>query len=293
MNALSNITFDKSIRFNAAKRKSFNDLAKSTFDISFKTWFQSGYWSDRYAPYTFCLEDRVIANVSVNTIDTLWNGTSRRYLQIGTVMTDPEFRHRGLSRQLMEKVLEDHGDNCDAIYLYANDEVLDFYPKFGFVMESEFAASLPLNNGLACAKKLDLTQPSNVQILLEYYKKSNPYSMMPMLDNFELLMFHCQGPCSNAVFLAEEEQALVIAEQTGDTLYCFDIYCEKGLSLDDCLKSVAYPDVKNVTFGFALRDTAKSSLFRVQEEDTTLFVLKSKENIFAESKTMLPTLSHA
>lgn len=56
-------------------------------------------------------------------------------------MTDCEYRNKGISRKLMDKVLQDWKDKCDAIYLYANDSVLDFYPKFGFIKAKEYQYS--------------------------------------------------------------------------------------------------------------------------------------------------------
>ena len=47
-------------------------------------------------------------------------------------MTEQEYRHQGLSRVLPERVLTEWQSKCDLIYLFVNDEVLDFYPKFVF-----------------------------------------------------------------------------------------------------------------------------------------------------------------
>jgi len=59
------------------------------------------------------------------------------------------------------------------------------------------------------------------------------------------------------------------------------------------LSHAAFKGCKNVLFGFAVENAEDSALTLVQEEDTTLFVLQSKENIFADNKTMFPLLSHA
>lgn len=82
-----------------------------------------------------------MANVSVNIIDIEIQEQVKRYIQIGTVMTDCNYRNKGLSRKLMDKILQDWKDKCDAIYLYANDSVLDFYPKFGFIKAMEYQYS--------------------------------------------------------------------------------------------------------------------------------------------------------
>lgn len=72
-----------------------------------------------------------------NRIDTVWRGEALRLVQLGTVMTAPAHRGKGLARSLMEAVLDDWGRTCDGVYLYANGTVLEFYPKFGFVPARE------------------------------------------------------------------------------------------------------------------------------------------------------------
>ena len=61
--------------------------------------------------------------------------------QLGAVGVVPQWRGRGLQRQIMQSLLG-HVDEKDIVFLFANDTVLDFYPLFGFrrVIESVFAA---------------------------------------------------------------------------------------------------------------------------------------------------------
>lgn len=54
------------------------------------------------------------------------------FVQLGTVMTRPDLRKRGLGRFLMERVLEDWSCACQGIYLFANDSATGYYPRFGF-----------------------------------------------------------------------------------------------------------------------------------------------------------------
>ena len=131
-------TLVKQVRDNAPLRESFFALARRVFGLSFEEWHRAGWWTDRYVPYTMVYRDgSAAANVSVNRIDTVWRGEALRLVQLGTVMTAPEHRGKGLARSLMEAVLDDWGRTCDGVYLYANGTVLEFYPKFGFVPARE------------------------------------------------------------------------------------------------------------------------------------------------------------
>ena len=97
----------KQVRENSPLRKSFIDLAVKTFDLSFEEWYQQGYWTDAYIPYAFVERNKVIANASANIIDLRWQGEPRRYIQIGTVMTEPDHRNKGLAGQLIHHILQD------------------------------------------------------------------------------------------------------------------------------------------------------------------------------------------
>nr|WP_307897013.1 GNAT family N-acetyltransferase [Clostridium botulinum] len=126
-------------------RNSFNTLTEKTYGFNFKQWYEDGYWGDKYIPYSLLDGDNVVSNVSVNIIDFLILGEEKRYVQIGTVMTDEEYRGQGLCRTLMERVIKEWEDKCDLIYLFANDSVLDFYPKFGFDKCDEYQYAINKN----------------------------------------------------------------------------------------------------------------------------------------------------
>lgn len=123
---------------NDVLRSSFNNLTEKTYGFNFENWYENGCWRDLHIPYSLIYENKVVANVSVNIIDFLVLGEKKRYIQLGTVMTDKDYRNQGLCRKLMGIVLEEWENKCDMIYLFANDSVLDFYPKFGFVKSNEY-----------------------------------------------------------------------------------------------------------------------------------------------------------
>ena len=100
-----NYKLDKQIVHNDVLRNSFIDLAIKTFDLSFKEWYRKGYWTDAYIPYALVSNNKVIANASANIIDLVWQDEPRRYIQIGTVMTDVDSRDKGLAGERVNCVL--------------------------------------------------------------------------------------------------------------------------------------------------------------------------------------------
>ncbi len=90
------------------RRRMLNDLARHTFCIDFEDWVSGGWFNGDYIPYSLVENGRLLANIM--TFDQ--NGERRNYIQIGTVMTDEEYRGRGLARQLVGRILDDHS-GCD------------------------------------------------------------------------------------------------------------------------------------------------------------------------------------
>ena len=285
----------KQIRDNAALRRSFNALAKATFDISFETWYQDGFWSNSYIPYTFTEGDTVLAAAAVNRMDFLFQGKTRRYIQIGTVMTDSRYRNRGLSRRLITEILHDWQPRCDSIFLFANGTVLDFYPKFGFSVAQEFQhkKAVSKNRASAAARKLDLDKADDRELFARYSQKENPFATLQLLDRRGLTMFH-SAFWKDSIYYAASYDAVIVAEHDGGTLLCCDIFGGSGYNLDTVLSAVIRKETEAVHFGFTPKDTDGCSVEPFQDEDTTLFVLGGTENLFTGGRTlMFPLLSHA
>lgn len=173
-------------------------------------YYEAGYWTDKYLPYAIVDEGGVVANASVNIIDTVWHENPKRYIQIGTVMTKMAYRGKGLSRCIIEEILRDWRDKCDAVYLFANDTVLGFYPKFGFVKADEYQCTIPITSKGGNARKMDMSRQEDRDLLKKYYEKSNPFSALPMIDNYGLLMFYCSAFMKDWVFYCEELDAVEV-----------------------------------------------------------------------------------
>ncbi|MEB9735185.1 GNAT family N-acetyltransferase [Bacillus cereus] len=131
---------------NEKYKESFNDLAKHVFELDFKGWYDRGCWNDNYICYSYVDGDKVIANTSINKMNVISNGKEYKAIQLGTVMTHPDYRHQGLATKLMNHIIKKYEKNYNFIYLFANDTVLEFYPKFGFEKVQESSFSLKVSN---------------------------------------------------------------------------------------------------------------------------------------------------
>ena len=283
-------TLIKQIKDNEPLRKSFNSLAQKTFGITFEEWYQHGFWTDRYIPYVFVKESRVIANVSVNLIHIMDQGKSRRYIQLGTVMTDKDYRRLGLAKLLMNEVIKDWKDQCDGIYLFANETALEFYPKFSFIKTMEYQYSVSVQPKTGDFYKLDMSQHKNHALLQHYYSLGNPLSDFTLKDNFELLMFYCLNDLKECVYYSKQLDLIVIAQEEENTLLCYDILGRTDASLEEIIASFSSLNSPHVTLGFTPKDTKGYTAMPLEENH--LFITKDMLTHFDKQK-MLPLLSHA
>jgi predicted GNAT family N-acyltransferase len=286
--------FTNEVRNNSSIRQSFNELAKKTFGIDFEDWYQNGFWEEDYIPYVLMDGDTVVSNISVNIIHTNYGNEERLFIQLGTVMTDERYRNQGMSRWLIQKILEEWKEKCDAFYLYANDKVLDFYPKFGFVKEQEYQASGMVTPMKAEIRKLDMTSGEERKLLHDKYDLSNPFSDLTMENNNGLIMFYCSQFMKENVYYIHQYDVVVVAEYDADKLICYDVFGNTNATLQEILSVMAKEDTKVSILGFTPKDKDAFTFKEVNVEGLTLFWWSEKENIFSnDAMVMFPLLSHA
>ncbi len=284
-------TFMKEYRDITKYREALNRLTNATYGFHFEEWYQQGFWGDRYRPYSLLHNENIVANVSVNPMEFQVKEKKCKALQIGTVMTDIAYRGRGLSRELMNIVLEEYEKDFDFIYLFANDTVLDFYPRFGFVQEEEL-----IHFGYTSANtrrydfvKLDLREENKKELLLRLVRQAKPCSEYAMLDNSGLVMFYLNSFLSENIYYCEELSLAAVAEYEGDTIKLLDVFCEKEFNLKEVINSLAAGTGMKIMLGFTPLDTTGFECTPLMENGTTLF---TKGSSFMK-QGRFPELSHA
>jgi len=286
--------YTNEVRNNSSIRQSFNELAKSIFGIDFESWYQNGFWKENYIPYVLMDGDTVVSNISVNIMHINYRNEVRLFIQLGTVMTDERYRNQGLSRWLIEKILEEWREKCDAFYLYANDKVLDFYPKFGFVKKQEYQASGMVTLMKAEIRKLEMDSGEDRKLLNEKYALSNQFSDLTMENNNGLIMFYCSQYMKDNVYYIPRYDLVVVAEYDADKFICYDVFGNINVPLEEILSVMVKTDTKVSILGFTPKDKDAFTFKEVNVEDLTLFWWSDKENIFSnDARVMFPLLSHA
>lgn len=274
-------------------RAAFNILTQKVFGISFENWYQAGYWNENYIPYTLFDEGKAIANVSVNVMDFNILGKQQRAIQIGTVLTDEEYRNKSLSRFLMDKVLDEWHEKCDFIYLYANKSVLEMYPKFGFNRVNEYEYFKFVNTSdKSDFVRLNMAMQSDRDKLYEYAKNSHVFSKIAMHENADLVMFYCLSVLKESIYYSKTLDVIAIATFNDNQLLLFDMFSKKEVKLDKVINSLVNPKIDKVILGFTPNDCSSYETREILGDDA-LFILRDKFKLFDENKIMFPLLSHA
>lgn len=278
-------------RDNKELRDSFNELTQKVFDLNFENWYKNGFWKDNYNPYSIVEDGKVVANVSVNRCNMLYNGEEIKLIQIGTVMTDPDYRGRGYSRILMEEVIKEYEHEVDGIYLYANDTVLDFYPKFGFYKKNEFQyVKSVCNSSEITAKPFPMGDMNDWTRMVEIMKTKSQCGNMTMVSNEGLYMFYLSQFMQESVFYISKQDTYVVAEVEEGTLFLHAIWGEA--TIDDVVASFG-PEINRVVLKFTPVDITGYEELLLEEEDTTFFVRGEAFKTLGDYRFRLQEISHA
>ncbi|WP_144498992.1 GNAT family N-acetyltransferase [Bacillus pumilus] len=277
-------------------KESFNQLAIDTFDVDFSDWYNRGYWDEKYIPYSFVHHGKVISNASVYLMSLIVDGKTYRAVQIGTVMTDQAHRNKGLASKLMQHIMDTYEHDCDLIFLFANETVLDFYPKFGFTRYHESEFSLDIGKSAIRIKKnvrlKQLTLDHDLPLLEQFAEKRQTDSMkLDAKDHGSLLMFYFTLVWPDAIFYIEALDTIVLMNEENETIHVFDIISSEPQNIEEVVAHIVGETTEKVMFYFT-PDTSIDGLHAVMapNDEDALFVYTKKD--WVKGHFMLPITAH-
>ncbi len=276
-------------------RASFNQLTRLSFEFDFENWYQEGYWLENYRPYSLLCADQIVANVSANIMHFDCMGQTKTYIQLGTVMTHPDYRHKSLSRFLMDKVLAQWQAQCEMVYLFANETVLDFYPKFGFKQLNEYQCIKSVNSVAPSLmmEKINLADSTwHKQNFIKKIQQAQPVSPLAMKDNVPLILFYCLDSFADHIYYLKTYDAYVIAEYNERVFYLQDVFCASELAIHQLLEQITPAGARHVKLGFMPFDQTGFDQVSFVNDKTRLFASGKDKMLFEENRLMFPLLSH-
>lgn len=240
---------------NERLKESFNELAKHVFGLDFKEWYDKGCWNDNYICYSYVDGETIIANASINKMVVVSDGEEFNALQVGTVMTHPDYHHQGLAAKLMDHIIQKYEQHYDFIYLFANETVLDFYPKFGFkpVQESSFSLNTSelriQSEKKFTLRKLDVTNQADFELIKEFADERVPVSsILGVKGDEHLVLFYFILAFKDAIYYIEEEELIVILKEEDQVLHLFDVISKTTVDLERVLAGLVSAEMETIKF---------------------------------------------
>jgi predicted acetyltransferase len=220
-----------------------------------------------------------------------YKGKLVKLIQLGTIMTDDDHRGNGYAKTLMEEVLKDYDGKVDGIYLFANDSVLEFYPKFGFKEAKEYQFTKDVTiSGECTAQNVPLRDKIDFDRTVEILDTKKQNAQLYMVENPGLYMFYLSQFMKENMFYIEECNSYAIAEVEDDTLILHAII--GAGAVDEVIRAFG-SQVKKVVLCFTPKDTSGFEKSELYEEDTTFFVQGKFFEDNRGDEYMMQAITHA
>jgi GNAT superfamily N-acetyltransferase len=264
-------------KYNDKLRLSFNELAKSTFGIDFESWYRLGFWDDRYICHSFEDNGRIVANISASMMDIVLYGKKIKAIQIGTVMTHPGYRRKGLAGMLMEIVIREYEDKCGSMFLFGLNELHDFYTRFGYapVNETRFYTNvLPACDFSCITRKLSMSDKDDASIITKLFSGKVPVSDAFRAENDDsIFRWHCLNDLRNDIYFIQDPDTVVICRADGNVLDIFDVVSHDVPDIRRIIGIFGANNICETIFHYTpglVNVTIKEKL--VTDEDYTFFI---------------------
>lgn len=192
----------------------------------------------------------------------------------------------------MAEIERDCAD-ADGVYLFANDTVVDLYPKFGFRKGTEFLYTKTVDQTGSCGMVcVPMTDAEKWMRLARAMDESQFAAGCTMVGNPGLIFFYVTGFMQENVYYSQRLNAWAIAELEEDHLTLRHVFAGKGVTLEELIRGFG-EGVSRVTLGFAPEFRENWNRQVLHEEDCTFFVKGEMFRDFEEKGLRIPALSHA
>ncbi len=240
------------VEINAGNRELVYEFLNFIFQIfpgaKFLEWWERGFWGDYYKPFSILRQNKIISNVSASLMDVIIRGEKYKAVQIGAVGTIPEYRNQGLSRILMDYVLNKYESEADLFFLFANQNVLEFYPKFGFkpIPEKIFQLNSDIPAGKFSARKLNLSNFDDYNLLQTLIKERQHITESFGAENYRAItMWHIFNSYKDSLYYLSSEDAIIIKKEKKNEMHIRDVIYRKPFDILPALSKIIESETMN------------------------------------------------
>lgn len=238
-------------------------------------WRDRGGWQDAYEVFAFVDGERILGTIGRTRMRLAIDGVQETGYQLGAVATLPAFRGRGMARRLMQWVLDELDAPDQAVFLFGNDSVLDFYPRFGFrrVPQQRWTLRAEIAPSTGPATPFDPDNAADRQGLAELCARATAIAgPLATRDYFPIALWHltCQPI---AGFWLDGRDALVATSVEQGRLVIHDIIEAEPSDLRPFLPGLITGPVAEVEFRLDPSNRcAGARPFAIDDATSPLFV---------------------
>lgn len=285
----------KQYQHNEKLRQEFNRMTQYFWKFDFENFYRSGFWKDTCILYSLFDEDKIVSHITVS----LFAQTEKTLIQLGTVMTDENYQKQGLNRFLMERIIIDFKDVVAGIFLFANETVLDYYPKFGLIPVPEFEHFLSKKNTEYTQKhkkrKLNLENQEDLKLFERSVANSVANSQFQS-KNLGLSFFYCYAypemGFRDSIYFIDRLNCVVVAQVNEQILHIIEIFSENEINLKDIISTFSDFLFEEIIFDFTPKQTTELQSRDYKEDDLQLFVSSELQSVFIQGELRINSLSH-
>lgn len=169
-------------------------------------------------------KDEAISILNATRMTVQCREGSFQAVQLGTVATLPEHRGKGFAAQLQDYVQRYFANEVDFQFLFANETVLKFYPKFGFSPMEQKSFRRPIKNSVNPVFSPLSLHEAGVRLLKELLARRAPISkVLDVNDARWLAEFYCRKHFSEMLWVDQQREMILVAGLSGSVLEVHDL----------------------------------------------------------------------
>lgn len=257
-------------------KASFERCTKKVFGLDFSLWKDRGLWDDQYRPFSAFVDGECVASICVYPSAMKVAGEDKRGAQLLTVATLPEYRLRGIQRELWHQAKNWIRQECDFVYLFTHDDAAGLYHSLGFLRPREFTDIIqsprPDSAVAPNVRKLDPSLDSDFAILERLANEREMVSDRLGFFNPKLLLFMFLYVYPERSYYVEALDAVVAADVTATRVRIHDIVAKETPRLADISPTLGHFAKDEVEFLFCTDRLGLDQSRKEEVKDDILFV---------------------
>lgn len=265
----------------------FEKYADIIFGLDFGLWRDKGLWDEAYTPFSAFDGGECVASICVYPSEVTFQGKVSRWAQLLTVGTLPDYRKKGIQRELWNRARTWIDGQFDITFLITDEVAAPFYEKLGFKRQTEYFDVTHnvtgATSGETAFRKLDLANDGDFSILKRLAFGREPVSNVLGFRNSRLLLFMFLYAYRDWTYYVEELDTIVVVEQTDSAIVIHDIVAER-MPLESDLESVLGTFKQEEIHWLFCTD--RLVLSRLRREEVTDSVLIVSPNFQSDQKLM-------